>query len=330
LNTELNDDNYKDYIEKLHLKQKNNLLICMPTFKSFDITSETITSFFNQKKVSFDLMVTGPTGDIERLIEKFPQINYCLTKDNYGSSGNQLLNIFISRNSNYTYVMLTDNDALLLEDDGIYKMLKNMNNNNLLAIYPTNIFNGVSLPFHCAIYKVELFKVMKTFFLPYYFLQYDDVAFEYHLSKFKDRFKFIDVKYFHPNKPEKFLNYNFMFLNFRSFFIFIFLEKVDLATKFKVFETILYPLVIWSLNSIVNFDFMFFKIFFLTLYQVITKKFEIIKFPKEKFFYREVEITSDIDIEKYKLQTTLGIIFPQKYLKRKDLNGYKYFELERN
>lgn len=329
MNTEINDNNYKDYIEKLHLKQKYDLLICMPTFKSFDITSETITSFLNQKKVYFDLMVTGPTGDIERLIEKFPQINYCLTKDNYGGSGNQLLNIFISRNSNYTYVMLTDNDALLLEDDGIHKMLKNMNNNNLLAIFPTD-YAKKSLPFHCAVYKVDLFKMMKTFFLPYYFLQYDDIAFTSRLNKFKDRFDVSDVKYFHPLKPEKFLNYNLMFFTLRSFFIFIFLEKVGLVSKFRISETILYPLVIWFINSILYFDFMFFKIFFLSLYQVITKNFEMIKFPKEKFFYRKVEITSNIDTEIYKFQTTLGIIFPQKYLKCKDLSGYKYFVLERN
>jgi hypothetical protein len=170
---------------------------------------------------------------------------------------------------------------------------------------------------------------MKTFFLPYYFLQFDDVAFHYHLSKFKDRFNVSDVKYFHPDKSEGIFNYKSMFFAIRSFFIFIFLEKLDLATKFKQYWFLL-SLVVWSLNSIVNFDFMFFKIFFLSLYQVITKKFEIIKFPKEKFFYREVEITSDIDIEKYKFLTILGRIFPQKYLKRKNLNGYKYFVLERN
>ena len=95
MNLEINNKNYKNYIQKLHLNKKNDLLICMPTFNSYDITSQTIKSFYEQENVDFDLMVIGPSGDIEKLSQRYPEINYCITKENFGSSGNFLISIFI-------------------------------------------------------------------------------------------------------------------------------------------------------------------------------------------------------------------------------------------
>lgn len=329
---DINKQNFMDFIYIIELVKRNDLLICIPTFNSYDVTSKTIEEFYSQSYKKFDIMVIGASGDPEKLKERFPGINICVVNGNYGSSGNQLLNIFISQFYDYKYVMPNDNDAILLDKDGLSKMMENMTRNNLLATYPSISKNDFYkfATFHCAIYKVEMLKMMDHYFLPDYFLQFDDVAFFLNIKKYLGRTNLTEVKFYHPFKIDGMLKYSFMFFTLRSFLILILHERINFIDRLRSFRTIYYIFFVWVLYSVFNLDFVFFKVIGHALYQVVTKDYKLLKFPKEKFFYKKVNIVSEFEAEKFEFLSTLRLIFPQKYVKVRGLSEMEYYELHKN
>lgn len=325
------ENEYENLIESLRFKKNSNILICIPTFKSYEITAETIKSFLSQKGVVIDIMITGPSGDIEKLAELFPQINYCLTKDNYGSSGNQLINIYISKKFKYEFVMLNDNDAKLVGDDSLNIMIQKIINENLYVTFPipfgySSTDNLEFCTFHCCLYRVEVFNLIDNYFLFDYFLIFDDTALLIKLKKYKNYIKQASVYMSHPEKPTVFFSYTRMFFFVRSYFSFMFYEKVSIWSKiyylflFKPYWSI--PM--YFLYSILNLDFKFFKIFFIALNQVIFKKYKLLSFENPKIKYEEVQDPENKELYK-KFNLTTDVILPKKYIYFIDENLKKRF-----
>jgi hypothetical protein len=318
----ISKNNFFEYIEKTSIIKKNDLLICIPTFRSYEVTKETIISFLNQTGVTKDILVTGPSGDIEKLIEDFPEINYCLTKDNFGSSGNQLLNIFICKNYNYKYAVLNDNDARFIDNNSLSIMLENLKENKLLVTFPiNNLSKNIDqekiefCPFHCCLFNTEIFYKLDNYFLFDYFLIFDDTSFSIKLKKFKDRIKQTKVLYAHPEKPMMFFTYNRMFFFVRSYFSFMLYEKVSIIDK--IYYLFLFrpywSIPMYFIYSILNFDFKFFKIFFIALFQVLTKNYHLISFEAPKIQYKEVLNPNNKFLYK-RFNLISDVIFPKKYL----------------
>lgn len=329
---DLNRENFFEFIEKISINKVNDLIICLPTFNSFEITKATINSFFAQENINFDLLIIGPSGDIEKLVEVFPNINFCLTKDNFGSSGNQLLNIYLSNYFNYKFTMLSDNDAVLLEKDGLQKMFKNLISQNLWVTYPNNkkfyskTNNNFFMTFHCCLYNNEIFKNIENLFNPNYFLTLDDIAFLGILLKYINNIDGTNTSYYHPYKINSMFTYQHKFFLIRSHFIFAFREKVPL--KFKLIRFDFKTIITWIISATVNFDLEFFKIFLMAVYQVITENYYLPIFKLSKVKY--IEISSPNDKSIYKESNFFyESIFPRKNIYQVEMNNIvKYYVRE--
>jgi GT2 family glycosyltransferase len=316
--------NFQELIQIEYVNKTCDLLICIPTFNSFDITKDTIQSFISQVGLKSDILVTGPSGDIDKLRVLFPQINYVLTKDNYGSSGNQLINIFIVKKYGYKYFLLNDNDAKFKENTSLVKMLNNLKKNNLLVTYPILISQKFGIEskkfafctFHCCLYNSEILNKIESYFDFNYFLFFDDTSFLIKLKKFKDRIQATEVYFVHPEKPTKFFNYLSMFFFTRSYFNFMFYEKVSIWQKiYYLFLFRPYYLIpMYFLYSILNFDFSYFSIFFQALFQVLTKKYNIPNLSSSMIKYEVIlKPLNQGAYKKFSLFT--DIIFPKTYIK---------------
>jgi len=348
MNLEINNKNYKNYIQKLHLNKKNDLLICMPTFNSYDITSQTIKSFYEQENVDFDLMVIGPSGDIEKLSQRYPEINYCITKENFGSSGNFLISIFITKNSEYLNTMLTDNDALLLDKDGISRLNEILNKDDLYLVTPVNStrkleqreisLEAVPLVFHCALYSNKLFKELDYFFNANYFLFFDDISFFHRIKlMFPGKYRVTNVRYYHPLKIEKYVyDLKGSYLYTRSLLNYLFREKLPLSIRFELsfFPKKILPML---LIFLFKYRFSYVRNFLSAIFQVMKNDFNLNFFNsiKNRYKYELVScsevslITGDSKVKELKvfydvLPTPLYIKYQDtdqvtKYFKRVDL-----------
>ena len=306
------------------VKKTCDLIICIPTFNSYEVTKATIQSFYDQEGVEKDILITGPSGDIEKLKAFYPDINYVLTKDNYGSSGNQLINIFMAKKYNYEFIMLNDNDARLVDNESLGILMKNLKKNNLLVTFPIPTSKKYEdelekcdfCAFHCCLYSLEIFKKIDFHFDFNYFLFFDDVSFLIKLKNYKDKVKASKVYCIHPENPLKFFEYKTMFLFTRSYFNFMFNEKLPLDQK--IYYLFLYRphalIPMFFLYSIINFDFTYFSMFFSALSQVIMKDFKLINFPKPRIKYDKVCFPSNID-EYKNFNLLTDVVFPKPKFK---------------
>lgn len=282
---EINDLNFKDYILSINLNKSSDLLICIPSYNSYAITSKTIESFLFQKKIKFDILVIGPSGDIEKLAENFPQINYCITKDNYGSSGNQLLNIFISKHNLYKYFILTDNDARLIEENTLNTILNILISRKLVCV-----LNSTAVAFHCGLYSREIFDKINYFFNPNYFLWFDDTSFMKKIQfYYPNRYELVEFDYFHPKKLEgTCFSYKYAYIFTRSILIYLFREPFPFRVKLSAWY--LRPCLFFLIYFSFKYRLDFLKMFFNSLQQVLKDDYNFSYLEKinPKFSYKEI------------------------------------------
>lgn len=296
--------NYLKLIKEEFINKKSEFIVCIPTYQSYEITKKTISRFLLQKKVIFDLLVTGPSGDIEKLYKDFPFINFVLTKDNYGSSGNQLINIAVALKYDYKYIVLNDNDAFFISSNGLFRLLSLLKSNSVMAVRGKNYDEKVEkikpyynkeifCAFHGVIYKTEVFKNIE---LPNfnYFLIHDDIALS---CNYLEKYKIITnpkVAYYHPHKLShyKFTNLS-KFLYLRSTLIGLIFERKNFYTL-KYFSIFSLGLVIPFISSLIKLDFSYFKILSLVAYQILTKKFFIPILPKDRFIYQQIGVLDNL------------------------------------
>lgn len=329
---EINDYTLNDYIRELKINKKSDLLICIPTFNSFEVTSSTIKKFYTQKDVKFDILVTGPSGDVEKIYQKFPNVNYCLTKDNYGGSGNQLINIYLSKVFKYEFFMLTDNDAFLLEDNGLKSMLDTIKKEDLVWVYPMYSGKNIRAAFHCSVYSSKIFEKIDYFYNSNYFVFYDDTAFSKRIEfNFKDRVKAVQTSYFHPQKLEKScFDLKQFYIITRSALIFIFREKFPLMFKLKM--SYWRSCLTFITYFFVKYNFEFLRLFLKASLEVIKNDYdnEFLNSIQSKIKYKEVNSTellnkySNIDFKLIFHQRDT-LLNPKAFKYLEIDNSYKYF-----
>lgn len=249
MNLNISIDTFREYIKEINIHTKNELLVCIPTFNSLDTTSNAIENFYKQEDINFDILIIGASGDVEKLSNKYPEINFCITNNNYGGCGNFLLSIFISKFYKYKYTILSDNDFEIINKDGLKKMMKKLIDDSLYLVKPADNVGC----FHCGLFSNELFDQMDYFFNPNYFLVFDDGSLDNRLLFLYPNkiYCMKELTVFHPKKTEKILfNKNHIYFFTRSLILFLLRERLPLLLKIKilVFNKVFYIPIIYLLK----------------------------------------------------------------------------------
>ena len=195
---------------KISLKKKNDLLVCIPTFCSLETTRKTITALTKQKNTEFDiLLIDNNSTDYISLLKEFPNLNHVILSENYGSSGAQYIGAIISLEFGYKYIMFSDNDALLLDDYGIKRLIDAMKTSRADGVFPQNVefgepktsepFTNVNstTAFHYLIVRVKFIK--KYGLHPFdIFLCGDDISMTAKIISNGKLVRCNTVRFFHP------------------------------------------------------------------------------------------------------------------------------------
>ena len=316
---------YQELILYENIIKRCDLIICIPTFNSYEVTKATIQSFYDQEGVEKDILITGPSGDIEKLKAFYPDINYVLTKDNYGSSGNQLINIFMAKKYNYEFIMLNDNDAMLLNTLGLGKLKSDLlTNPELDLIYGQLVQiqcisrdstclqygDDFFFPFYCVLYKSKVFENDYEFLFEY-FIFFDDIVL---CNLLKSKVKYacqLEVKIIHPLKYGRFHSHYLALMFVRSLLLYLFREKVSISNKIRTIVAFTPPVLYFFINSLIHLDLDFSFSCFRILISVIFRTEYIVQSSKIYYRFKEVKHTKDCFFEKASFMVNF---FPRKYL----------------
>ena len=170
------------------------------------------------------------------------EINLIKISNNVGSTGAQWVGLHFCLKHKYRYLIITDNDSLLTENDGIEKLMSNLIAFEGSAIVPNNIVKLFQKNIHkdkntrniekkrnfqiSQYFLIDTNKVnLKNSFNPIMFLSCEDVMLSSRVLS-KDVILYAnDIGYYHkPIKPYH-LSSKAQFLKIRALFLIIFLKK---------------------------------------------------------------------------------------------------------
>lgn len=320
---------YKEYIKLINIRCLNELLICIPTFNSYELTCNAIENFYKQKDINFDILIIGSSNDIFDILKKYPKINYCLTNDNYGGCGNFLLSLYISNANKYKFTMLSDNDALIIGNSSLKKMLNYLLSNNFLAVL-TSTF---PCTMHCALYSNKIFNELNYFFNSNYFLPFGDTAFDKRLEFYlPGKVGICNVSHTHPKKWEKLcFSQKNAFLWIRGILIYLFREKFPLRLKLSI--SYFRPCIFYLAFFLIQYRLDFFKLFYQALKQVYldSYNFDFYNNINEKILYQslsEDEVKSNFEVVKFhNMQNPIeGLLRPSFFKYIDSDRSTKYFK----
>ncbi len=340
---------YLYHIKKHRLKKTANIQVNIPTYNSYETTRRTIKILLKQQGIRFDILVIdGGTSDYEKLSKNFPQINYVLLDDNYGSAGAQRIGGELALKYGYEYVIFTDNDAILLDKYGLLKMKNKLDSDpKIVAIVPqhTESFNNCtqegffidSWSFHYLFVKTKVFKKI-NFHNFYLFLYSDDLSLTLKLSSVHKILVCNSVKYYHYGfNPKSLQNfYNFFYL--RGLLTIIFKEdNILFNTRLKLIIQFLYKIAQMTFHGLMLLDLSYAKTILLSFIAFLKLKKDFRnKIPQNKYILSEVDrsnIKSD-DLKRYVniSSSRLNLLFPPKkcFIHSNYLNKDIYFKRVKN
>jgi GT2 family glycosyltransferase len=259
------------FIIKSRIEKRNAIQINIPTFKSYDVTRATIKSLFLQKEIDFDiLLIDNTSDDYEKLSQEFPLINFILLSENLASAGAHRIGAELAIENGYEYVIFTDNDALLLDNEGIVKMKNRFKENeNIVAVVPRYVewfgcddrddFFIKTWSFHYLFVKTEIFKKIDLHNLRI-FLYSDDLALTLKLSNVGKITVAGDVAYYHyrwnPKSLENFYSYFYL----RGLLVIIFKEQyISIIQKLYCLLLFSYRLILISFHAFIFVDLSYLK-----------------------------------------------------------------------
>jgi len=342
--------NYLNYIKKSKIIKRSEIQVNIPTYNSYKTIKETIESLYNQKNINFDvLVIDNGSNDYEKLIKDFPNLNYCLLKENTGSSGAQRIGAEIGLKYGYKYILFTDNDAVLLDEYGLSKMKKNFKNSEAFcAIVPQNIeLNDPKnsereieelkafFPLHYLFTKSSILKNtgLHDFYM---FLSGDDVSLVSKILSFGKIIVDKNVLFYHPVfKPRSIQNKN-IFLTIRSLTILIFFENnINFRWRFRALMYVFFIFLQAVFHSIRVFDFSYFKTGILILksfiygYKDMDRTKELIrKVPQNKYILVEVKCLDNA--KRISMFNIFFLIYKNYYFYSNYLKRNIYFKLTSN
>lgn len=133
-----------DRVIDIRLKKTSRILLGIPTAHAYQTTKKTITRLVAQKGISFDILVVdNASSDAKKLARHVPQLNYCVLTENTGSSGAQHVVATMGIRYKYDLVIFSDNDAIMLDPQGIRKLCEYLDAHPAVAaVLPHNIDYG--------------------------------------------------------------------------------------------------------------------------------------------------------------------------------------------
>lgn len=336
---------YLHLISKSKIKKRSDILLVMPTYNAYKVTNETIKKINHQSDISFDiLLVDGDSVDWINLIKEHPYINYVVLNKNYGSSGAQRIGAEIAIKYKYKYAIFTDNDALLLKDNALSNMKRELDHDNSLsAVIPMNIEDRIrnkkntyvnASPFHYIFTKVATFKDIELHNF-YLFLYSDDSSFS---SKLRSKGKILvchSAPYYHYVFSPKSIENIYSFYNLRGILIVIFKESnIPLISRLNYLLFFFYKLIQLFVNSMVFLDFSYIvTIWYIFVGACNLNRNLLAKIPKNKYIMRQVNYVGLIRKMKcVDLADRLNLFIPPR-LGRIYSNYYKryyYYALIKN
>lgn len=304
--------NYLDCIVEKKSIKKNDIQISIPTYNSYEVTKKTILKLHEQKQVEFDiLLIDNASTDYQKLRKDFPDLNYVLLKENTGSSGAQRIGAELAIENNYKYVIFSDNDALMLDNLGLKKMLDELQKNDAVAIVPKNIEDlhlGTRkknveemkgpVPFHYLLTKALTLKKagMHNF---YYFLNGDDVSMSLKLLSAGKIVARNDVFFYHPIYKKSVFSYKTLFLCLRANLILLLHEDgISFKWKISIVHLFLFTFFQTFAKAVIFRDIFFIKLICAVSRHFLKKGYQdmedmhniISEFPEDKYKVFEIEM----------------------------------------
>jgi GT2 family glycosyltransferase len=319
-------------ILKKNIFKKNDLVILIPTFKSAQITINTITLIGERNKnIGYDIIVVDNEGQDYGEIQKvFPEINFIVLERNVGSSGSQHIALKVAMEYCYKYYCLSDNDAIPLDKDLFSSQIEYLEtHNDCGAVLPYRVGRSQgevkNAEFH---YFMINQRVAEKVGLPNpdYFLSFDDIDYSTRIYQ-ADLYIFrIEKKYYHPYTKHSSLFNPSIYFRTRSLLIFLFNKNI--FTKFKYGYTLyFFQYVGFHLfHSLTLWDGSIIKTITKALLDFLKPNLTLVH-PINKFAFKPIDEEhglSDFQLEKKRL----FLYFGKKFVNNE--NGVSnYFQLVR-
>ena len=288
-------ENYLYYITKKKLIKKYPILVSIPTCNNCGITRKTLKKIYKQQGIDFDiLIIDNNSEDYLKLVQDFPNLNYVLLKENTGNSGAQRIAMELALKHEYKYIVCTDNDAFLTQNDGLKKLYDKLINNASIDCASANhcdnlinedIFCKKQLPFHYLFIKCSFLKKIELHNF-YIFLVAEDVAFT---SKIVSEGKLLlchNITYYHDAFKPKFIQNSTIYFGIRGFLIILFYEKnIKFSLKFYHFLHLFYYPALAFCHSLILKDASYLQTVFLAIWNFFInyKKIYAEKIQKNKY-----------------------------------------------
>lgn len=315
---------HKEFISDIHHTKKNDVLLCMPTMDSAQITTQTLKAILeNNPSFDFDILVIdNNTEDYQEIINKLPFINYIVLTKNTGSSGAQRIGIEFAVENGYKFAICTDNDAELLTKKGIklmYEYLKDHHEVGCVAPqhidYPinTNKTWNRQLPLHYLFMRTNLFNLFEPHNF-YHFLMTDDVALT---SKIVTNSKLVilkEVTYFHPTFKPSFLANKCFFYYIRGFLIVLFIEKnISFKLRLRHFLHLLFKIGLCVSHAVFLRDSSYLKTIYIAVKNFLSNYKEnwVLQVPKNKTELVSIE-GNGLNPRDYSKMSIINAIIPKR------------------
>jgi GT2 family glycosyltransferase len=243
--------------------KKSNICLVIPTFNQYNITKDTINKL-KEQTIEFDIVIVDNASNdntYENFIKEFSDITLLLATENYGGAGGLFLGEKYAYDKQYEYIILSDNDAIPIDNDLIESIVDLSDKNTIVDfINDADEYNPSLKIFHYGCYHREI--ITKIGFIDYkLFIYGDDVEYSLRLESNQIKRTFVEKRYWHPmkyhypsnriyfdirNELENAKNYKTRRIHtlntlFSKFLFFLFFEK----TKLRIY---LYALKDWLLN----------------------------------------------------------------------------------
>ena len=187
---------------KREIAKSSDIALIIPTFNQYEITKKTI-ELLKKQSIAFDIVVVDNASDddtFSRLQQDFADVTLLLAQKNYGGAGGLYLGQKYAYDKGYTYIILSDNDAIPIDEDLIETIVAVCDENSVAQIINEAEDNTPQIRlFHFLCLHRNT--IQKIGLIDYkYFIYGDEVEYGLRLEKNKVRFVPTNKAYSHPLK----------------------------------------------------------------------------------------------------------------------------------
>ncbi len=297
--------NYEIDVVKNTITKINDTCLIISTFKSKEITAQTIESVISRNSgIDFDIVVVDNGGhDHKYILDRarsrgFENLHCLVLKENVGGAGAFFIGQKICYESGYYHFILSDNDAQLITPDGIEILVRSLEKYDL--VIPDNIDDttsckaGTDLEFTGTVHYLTLSRntIERLGFInKNYFIIMDDLDYIARANSLSLTAQISNnCQYVHPYRKIS-LFYNFTeYFTIRNHLLFIFKNPNYVANKYKLLSS--RYLLMYLIMKIIHFlqlrDTSIMKTMFLAFRDFFLNNIEL-EIPNNRFEFINVE-----------------------------------------